>query len=56
MQNDEYIGMVKLPFIFQVVKVRGLGMQRNPSFQMSISMHFKRNKKEGGRRDLIFSC
>ena len=47
--------MVNLPFVFRVVKMKKASTEL-PRFQIDVSLHFTRKKKEAGRRSIIFGC
>ena len=52
--SDKFRGRVKLPFIFEVVKLTD--KDGNPQFCLCVSVHQTLNKKEAGKRDIIFTC
>lgn len=49
------MGMVKLPFIYDVVKSKQAHNER-PSFMISVTMYYDKKNEEKGKRDIFFSC
>lgn len=54
MRNDNYRGCVKLPFIYEVIRMSAI--DKDTSFRLGVSLYEKQNKVQSGKRDLIFSC
>lgn len=54
-EEDKYMGLVKLPFIYEVVRSRQAHNER-PSFMISVTMYHDRKNEEKGKRDLFFAC
>ena len=49
------MGLVKLPFIYEVVKSKQAHNER-PSFMISVTMYLDKKNEEKGKRDIFFSC
>ena len=49
------MGMVKLPFIYEVIKSKQAHNER-PSFMISVTMHYDRKGEEKGKRNVWLSC
>ena len=54
-EEDKFMGMVKLPFIYDVVKSKQAHNER-PSFMISVTMYYDKKNEEKGKRDIFFSC
>ena len=54
MREDNFHGAVKLPFIYEVVKMSMFGT--DASFRLGVSLYEDRKKTLAGKRDLIFTC
>jgi hypothetical protein len=52
---DAFLGCVKLPFIYEVIRSKQVHNQR-PTFSISVTMFIDKNGAERGKRDLFFSC
>jgi len=55
LRADYYMGLVKLPFIYDVVKSKQARNER-PSFMISVTMYLDKKKEEKSKRDIFFSC
>ena len=53
--NNKYMGLVKLPFIYEVVKSKQAGNEK-PAFMISVTMFYDKKNEEQGKRDIYFSC
>ena len=53
--EDKFMGLVKLPFIYEVVKSKQAHNER-PSFMISVTMYHDKKNEEKGKRDIFFSC
>ena len=49
------MGLVNLPFIYEVVKSKQAGNER-PSFMISVTMYLDKKGEEKPKRDIFFSC
>ena len=54
--EDNYIGLIKLPFIYSIERLRRTSSKNLYAFVIKTLMHYDRNKKESGRREVIFHC